>query len=54
MIDRIEHWQITKPVTRSKGGLVASQSRIAAEAGAEVLAEGGNAIDAAEIGRAHV
>ncbi len=47
MIDRIEHWQITKPVTRSKGGLVASQSRIAAEAGAEVLAEGGNAIDAA-------
>ena len=47
MVDRIEHWQITKPATRSKGGLVASQSRIAAEAGAEVLTEGGNAIDAA-------
>jgi gamma-glutamyltranspeptidase/glutathione hydrolase len=47
MVDRIEHWQITKPVTRSRSGLVASQSRIAAEAGAEVLAEGGNAIDAA-------
>ena len=47
MVDRIEHWQIAKPVTRSRSGLVASQSRIAAEAGAEVLAEGGNAIDAA-------
>jgi len=47
MVDRIEHWQVTKPVTRSKLGLVASQSRIAAEAGAEILAEGGNAIDAA-------
>ncbi|MSP48873.1 MAG: hypothetical protein EXQ95_06050 [Alphaproteobacteria bacterium] len=47
MVDRIEHWEITKPVTRSRAGLVASQSRIAAEAGAELLANGGNAIDAA-------
>jgi gamma-glutamyltranspeptidase / glutathione hydrolase len=47
MVDRIEHWQIAKPVTRSRTGLVASQSRIAAEAGAEILAAGGNAVDAA-------
>jgi gamma-glutamyltranspeptidase / glutathione hydrolase len=47
MVDRIEHWQITKPLTRSRSGLVASQSRIAAEVGAELLAEGGNAVDAA-------
>jgi len=38
---------ISKTVCRSSGGIVAAQHRIAAEVGAEVLAKGGNAIDAA-------
>ncbi|TPQ38825.1 gamma-glutamyltransferase [Bradyrhizobium guangdongense] len=37
---------ICKPARRSKGGIVASQSRRAAEVGAEVLAAGGDCIDA--------
>jgi len=37
---------IRKPATVSKGGIVASQSRRAAEVGAAVLAEGGDCIDA--------
>jgi gamma-glutamyltranspeptidase/glutathione hydrolase len=37
---------ITKPAVASKGGIVAAQSRIAAEVGAEVLAAGGDCIDA--------
>ena len=47
MQPRIENWQITKPAIRSKGGIVASQSARAARLGAEVLADGGNAVDAA-------
>lgn len=39
--------QMTKAVVRSKGGVVASQSRRAADAGAAVLRAGGNAVDAA-------
>lgn len=39
--------QITKPAVRSKKGVVTSQNRIASEIGAEVLRNGGNAIDAA-------
>lgn len=39
--------KIVKPATVSRGGIVASQHRVAAEVGAEVLANGGNAIDAA-------
>src|SRR4051812_44539363 len=38
--------QIRKPATISKGGIVAAQSRKAAEVGAEVLAAGGDCIDA--------
>ena len=38
--------QIRKPAVTSKGGIVASQSRRAAEIGAEVLAAGGDCIDA--------
>ena len=38
--------QIRKPATTSKGGIVAAQSRRAAEVGAEVLAAGGDCIDA--------
>jgi len=39
--------QIRKPAIRSKGGIVAAQSRKAAEIGAEVLAAGGDCVDAA-------
>jgi len=42
-----ETFQISKPVVRSAGGIVAAQHWEAAEAGAEVLRAGGNAIDAA-------
>ena len=38
---------VRKPSVRSKGGIVVTQSRVASEAGARVLKEGGNAIDAA-------
>ena len=38
--------QIRKPAVVSKGGIVASQSRKAAEVGAEVLAAGGDCVDA--------
>lgn len=40
-------WQITKPAVTARTGIVASQSRIAANAGATVMAQGGNAVDAA-------
>src|SRR5271168_4303333 len=38
--------QIRKPATVSRGGVVAAQSRKAAEVGAEVLAAGGDCVDA--------
>ncbi|MCC7271959.1 MAG: gamma-glutamyltransferase [Alphaproteobacteria bacterium] len=41
------NWQLRKAVVRSAGGVVASQSRRAADAGAAILRAGGNAIDAA-------
>ncbi|WP_376089183.1 gamma-glutamyltransferase [Roseomonas sp. CCTCC AB2023176] len=40
------HWQVRKPAARGRG-VVCSQSRAAAEAGAAVLEAGGNAADAA-------
>jgi gamma-glutamyltranspeptidase/glutathione hydrolase len=43
----VQNWQVRKPVARSSGGIVATQNRIAGEVGARVLAEGGNAVDAA-------
>lgn len=39
--------QLTKPATRSAGGIVVSQCRVASEIGARVLSEGGHAVDAA-------
>ena len=42
-----QNWIVTKPIARSKQGVVASQHRVAAEVGAATLAAGGNAIDAA-------
>jgi len=44
---RTQNWNVSKPVARSLRGIVASQQRMAAEAGAQVLASGGNAVDAA-------
>lgn len=44
---RTQNWQVSKPLARSRRGIVASQNRVAAEAGARVLASGGNAVDAA-------
>jgi gamma-glutamyltranspeptidase/glutathione hydrolase len=38
--------QIRKPAIRAKGGIVAAQSRQAAEVGADVLAAGGDCVDA--------
>ena len=43
----IETWQIRKAAVESRAGLVSSQHFEASEAGARVLAEGGNAVDAA-------
>ena len=42
-----QNWEIRKPGASSRGGIVASQSRTAASVGAEVLAAGGTAVDAA-------
>lgn len=42
-----QNWNVRKPVARSRGGIVATQNRIAGEAGARILAAGGNAVDAA-------
>ena len=39
--------RLTKPALRSNGGIVAAQHRRAAEAGAAILAQGGDAVDAA-------
>lgn len=38
---------VRKPSTRSRGGIVVTQNRIASEAGARVLKAGGHAVDAA-------
>ena len=42
-----QHWHVRKPAGRGAGGMVASQARGAAEAGAEILRAGGSAADAA-------
>jgi gamma-glutamyltranspeptidase/glutathione hydrolase len=42
-----QNWQVRKPGARARRGIVASQNNLAAEAGAQVLASGGNAVDAA-------
>ena len=47
MIDSLSAPTPRKAVVTSAGGIVASQSRLAASVGAEVLAAGGNAVDAA-------
>jgi gamma-glutamyltranspeptidase/glutathione hydrolase len=42
-----QNWEIRKPGVSSPGGIVASQNATAAEVGAEILAAGGTAVDAA-------
>jgi gamma-glutamyltranspeptidase/glutathione hydrolase len=42
-----ENWSIAKPAIRAKGGIVVAQNARAAAVGAEVLAAGGHAVDAA-------
>ena len=44
---RVQNWYVRKPLVRSRGGIVATQNRVAGEIGARVLAAGGNAVDAA-------
>jgi gamma-glutamyltranspeptidase/glutathione hydrolase len=44
---RHQHWNLSKAQAVSTGGIVTSQSAIAAAAGARALAAGGNAVDAA-------
>ncbi|MBP0616992.1 gamma-glutamyltransferase family protein [Jiella mangrovi] len=45
----METWTIHKPAVTSAGGIVSAQNREAAEAGARILADGGNAVDAAVV-----
>jgi gamma-glutamyltranspeptidase/glutathione hydrolase len=46
--DRVEEfWQIRKSAVKSDTGMVASQHHLASDVGADVLARGGNAVDAA-------
>ncbi|MCY4480534.1 MAG: gamma-glutamyltransferase [Rhodospirillales bacterium] len=47
MTERPERWVVCKPAVSSHGGVVATQHQAASEVGARVLAEGGNAVDAA-------
>ncbi len=42
-----QNWIVQKPIARSRRGVVASQHRAAAQVGADILAAGGNAVDAA-------
>lgn len=44
---RTQNWTLTKPSARGRRGIVVSQSRDAAQAGAAILEQGGNAADAA-------
>jgi gamma-glutamyltranspeptidase/glutathione hydrolase len=41
-----QNWEVHKPGVSSRGGVVAAQSRTAAQIGAEALAAGGTAVDA--------
>ncbi|MDH5535783.1 MAG: gamma-glutamyltransferase [Betaproteobacteria bacterium] len=43
----VQNWTVRKPLVRSRGGIVATQNRIAGLAGAQILDGGGNAVDAA-------
>ena len=47
MVTPFETWQIAKPAVRGARGVVAAQNIEAAEIGAQIIDDGGNAIDAA-------
>ena len=47
MTERPERWVVRKPAVESRGGVVATQHQAASAVGARVLADGGNAVDAA-------
>ena len=47
MTEKPERWVVRKPAVASSRGVVATQHRAASEVGARVLADGGNAVDAA-------
>jgi gamma-glutamyltranspeptidase/glutathione hydrolase len=48
MLDHlVQNWQVRKPCARSRGGIVATQNRVAGFAGRQIFAAGGNAVDAA-------
>ena len=47
MTEKPERWLVRKPAVASRGGVVATQHQAASEVGVRVLAEGGNAVDAA-------
>ena len=47
MNENVEQWQVRKAAVTSREGAVAAQHWLAARAGAAMLAEGGNAVDAA-------
>jgi len=44
---KVQNWHVRKPLASGRRGIVATQNRIAGEAGARVLSAGGNAVDAA-------
>src|SRR5687767_11373547 len=43
----VQNWRVRKPVAETRGGIVATQNRVAGEAGIKMLQAGGNAVDAA-------
>lgn len=43
----LEHWRIVKPAAQSSSGVVVTQHYQASEVGAQILRDGGNAVDAA-------
>ena len=43
----VQNWQVRKPLARSRGGIVATQNKVAGAAGLKILDTGGNAVDAA-------
>ena len=43
----VQNWTVRKPLVRSRGGVIATQNRVAGLAAAKVLDDGGNAVDAA-------
>jgi gamma-glutamyltranspeptidase/glutathione hydrolase len=43
----VQNWHVRKPVAQSRGGIIATQNRVAGLAAAKVFKAGGNAVDAA-------